>query len=224
MTSRSATTQPVADVDALRHRIDAEFSVLDDKIKRARAGHLHEHRERQERLAAFEKQLVALAAVWKPRLEALAQRFGEQVKVTPHATSSGRQATFEFQSELARIRLQFSASTDREVGQLILDYDLEILPVLIKYDRHAQAEWPLDAIDKEALEAWIDDRIIDFVKVYLSLYENEYYLKGHMVVDPIAGVRFPKFAAAAKQEWQGKTYYFISEETQREFEARNRVT
>jgi YHS domain-containing protein len=41
-----------------------------------------------------------------------------------------------------------------------------------------------------------------------------------MVEDPIAGIRIPKLAAAATVERGGKTYYFIGEETRREFEAK----
>ena len=57
-----------------------------------------------------------------------------------------------------------------------------------------------------------------FLLPYLSLHENEDYLKDHMVEDPVAGARFPKFAAGATLEWQGRTLYFIGEETRREFE------
>jgi YHS domain-containing protein len=35
----------------------------------------------------------------------------------------------------------------------------------------------------------------------------------------VAGVRFPKFAAASSLEWGGKTYYFIGDDTRREFES-----
>jgi YHS domain-containing protein len=55
----------------------------------------------------------------------------------------------------------------------------------------------------------------------LALHENHYYLQDHMVEDPIAKVRFPKFAAAAKVEGSGKTFYFIDESTLREFEKRS---
>ena len=89
--------------------------------------------------------------------------------------------TFEFQSNLARIRLRLSASTDHDVRKLVLDYNLEILPILMKFESHQQAEWPLDAIDRQAIANWIDDRLVDFVKTYLSLHQNEYYLKDHMV-------------------------------------------
>ena len=213
----------MADVSALQKRIDAEFAALDAKVKRAQAEKVGEHKARQDRLVTFEERLGELAAVWKPRLEALVGRFGDEVEATPQVTASGRSATFEFASKLARIRLRFSASTDRDVGKVILDYDLEITPVLMTYDSHERAEWPIDAVDEAAVGAWVDDRIVDFVKTYLSLHENQYYLKNHMVEDPIAGVRFPRFAAAASLEWEGKTYYFVGEETRQEFRARHGI-
>ena len=59
---------------------------------------------------------------------------------------------------------------------------------------------------------------MQFVKTYLSLHENQYYLKDHMVEDPIANVQFPKYAAGATLESGGKTHYFIDEATLREFQ------
>jgi YHS domain-containing protein len=88
----------------------------------------------------------------------------------------------------------------------------------MRFKPHDEAEFPLDAIDKEAVAGWLDDRIVDFVRTYMSMGENEYYLKDTMVEDPIAQIRFPKAAAAATLEVRGKTVYFISDETRREFE------
>jgi YHS domain-containing protein len=95
--------------------------------------------------------------------------------------------------------------------------------MLMKFDSHQWAEWPLDAIDQQAIASWIDDRLVDFVKTYLSLHENEYYLKDHMVEDPVAKVKFPKFAAGATIDCEGKTYYFIGPETRREFAAQRGI-
>jgi len=208
----------MGDIRNLIDRIDAEFSELDDKIKHAQAEGLEQHRERQRRLNAFERRLEQLSDIWRPRLHALLARFGDRAKVTPHLVASSREAEIDFQSELARIRLRLSATTDHDVRKLILDYDLEIIPVLTQFDSHAQAEWSLEALDDVAIGAWIDDRIVSFVKTYLSLHENEYYLKDHMVEDPVAGVRFPKFASAGSVDFDGKTYHFINAETKREFE------
>ena len=71
---------------------------------------------------------------------------------------------------------------------------------------------------RKKLHKWIDDRLVQFVQTYLSLHENQYYLKEHMVEDPVAHVRFPKFAAGATLESGGKTHYFIGEETRRAFQ------
>ena len=212
----------MTDVSALLTRIDAEFSALDAKIKRAQGEKQHEHKDRQQRLAAFEKEMETLPDVWRPRLETLIQRFGDKAKVTPRIESTSRAVAVNFQSELAKIRLRFSSATDQDVRRLILLYDLEILPTLMEFESHAQADWPLEAIDRKAIGQWVDDRIVSFVKTYLSLHQNEYYLKEHMVSDPVAGIRFPKFAAAATLEYDGKTYYFIGDDTRREFEASHR--
>ena len=209
----------MSDVSVLLERIDAEFSALEGKIKRAQDERLQEHQERQNRLTTFKRELDSLPEVWGPRLDALMERFGDHAKVAPRLESTSRAVTMDFQTELARIRLRLSATTDHDVRNLILSYDLEILPALMQFDSHEQGQWPIDAIDREAIGDWVDDRIVSFVKTYLSLHENEYYLKEHMVRDPVAGVRFPKYAAAATVDVGGKTYYFIGDETRREFEA-----
>src|SRR3569833_2723514 len=176
----------MGDIRNLINRIDAEFSELDDKIKHAQAEGLEQHRERQRRLYEFERRLEQLSDIWGPRLDALLARFGDRAKVTPRLTSSSREAEIEFQSDLARIRLRLSATTDHDVHKLILDYDLEIIPALTEFDSHAKAEWALASLDDAAIGAWVDDRIVSFVRTYLSLHENEYYLKDHMVQDPVA--------------------------------------
>ena len=74
----------------------------------------------------------------------------------------------------------------------------------MKFDSHDEIEIPLDAVDKTALGAWFDDRIVSFVKSYLAIHENQYYLKDQMVEDPVANVKFPKFAAGATLQAKGK--------------------
>jgi YHS domain-containing protein len=203
---------------SLADRIDAEFTASAEKIKQFQDEQLHEHHERQHRLERFDQLLDELREPWQARLETLAQRFRDRVQVTPDMAPGRRHATFQFQSELARIRLRFSATTDLEVTRVVFSYDLEILPMLMQFNSHAELEFPLEAVDRGALIQWVDDRIVSFVHTYLSLNENELYLKKQMVEDPVIHVRFPKYAAGAKLEWQGKTYYFVGEETRREFE------
>ena len=178
-----------------------------------------------------------LRKVWESRLDALAKKFGDRVDVHPtidvlakkfgqrmdvHPTvePGRRSVTLEFKSSLARVQLRLSVAPDAEVRKLSVTYDVDIVPILMKFDSHEELELPLDGMNSVKLAEWLDDRIVDFVRTYLAMHENQYYLQNHMVQDPIAKVRFPKFAAAAKLEQNGKTLYFIDESTLREFQKR----
>jgi YHS domain-containing protein len=154
----------------------------------------------------------------------LAKKFEGRVQTTPWIVPATREATFVFQSHLAHVRLKFSAFTDRDIQKVVLAYDLEIVPVLMRFQPHAEIEFPLNAVDQPALAKWLDDRIVDFVQTYFALGENEIYLKDYMVEDPIAHVSFPKTAAATVLDWHGQKFYFIGEETRREFEKQQGIS
>jgi hypothetical protein len=211
------------DINSLSDRIDAEFTAVEKKVKQFQTQQTEEYKERQKRLEQLGKVFEELRAIWTPRLELLLKKFEGLVKTTPRITPSTREATFDFQSRLAHVRLKLSAYTDRDVRKAILGYDLEIIPVLMRFTPHAEVEFPLDAVDRNAAAQWIEDRIVEFVQTYFSLGENEMYLQERMVEDPIAHVRFPKDAAAAVLDWQGRKFYFIGEETRREFAKQNNM-
>lgn len=214
----------MSEVNQLLDRIEAEFAASEKKLSEFRSHELHDFQNRQSRLELFTKACELLRETWRPRLEALAAKFGDKVKVTPTVTPTSREATLKFESPLAAIVLRFTAATDFDVKNLVLDYDLHILPILMKFESHARTELPLDKVDANAVAKWIDDRIVDFVKTYLSLSQNEYYLRDHMVADPISLTRFPKYAAAEILDWQGTKYYFIGTETMQEFKRRKAIT
>jgi hypothetical protein len=206
------------DISSLAGRIDAEFSAVADKAKKFQSGQLEELKARQKRLEQLANLFDQMSELWRPRMELLVKKFGDRVKATPRIVPTTREVTFDFQSNLGRVQLKFTASTDRDIQKIILSYDLKIIPILMQFKTHDEVEFPLNAIDKEAAAKWIDDRIVDFVQTYFSMGENELYLKDQMVEDPIAHVRFPKQAAATTLEWQGQKFYFLGDETRIEFE------
>jgi hypothetical protein len=213
----------MADINNLASRIDAEFSAVEQKVKKAQAAHQEAYTERQKRLEKVSKLFEEMQGIWRPRLELLVKKFGDRVKTTPRIVPGTREVSFDFQSRLARVRLKFSAFTDSGVQKLILSYDLEIVPVLMCFRPHAEVEFPISAVDKEAVAKFFEDCIVEFVQTYFAMGENEIYLKDEMVEDPIAHVSFPRQAAATSLEWQGRKIYFIGEETRREFEKAHAV-
>ncbi len=212
------------EIDSLAGRIDAEFVAVQEKVKKFQSEQVEEYKQRQKRLEQLSKAFDQMREQWKPRLELLLKKFKDRVKVTPRIVPSTREAVFNFQSNVAHIRLKFSATTDRDIRKVILSYDLEIVPVLMKFKSHDEVEFPLAAVNPDVAGKWFDDRIVEFVQTYFSLGENDIYLKDEMVEDPIAHVRFPKVAAATTLEWGGKKFYFIGDETRREFEKREVIT
>jgi hypothetical protein len=206
------------DTTNLSSRIDAEFSAVEKKVKKFQVDQVGALKEREKRLESLARVFDQLSDIWRPRLELLVSKFKDRVQATPRIVPSTREVTFNFQSHLARVALKLSAFTDRNVEKLILGYNLEIIPVLMNYKHHDEVDFPLDAVNKEAVAKWLDDRIVEFVQTYFSMGENEIYLADYMVEDPIARVRFPKYAASTTLEWQGKKFYFIGEETRGEFE------
>jgi YHS domain-containing protein len=211
------------DISNLANRIEAEFSTVEEKVKKFQVEQVGAHKQRQQGLEQLGKVFDELRDIWRPRLELLVKKFEGQVQATPRIVPSTREVTFDFQSRLARVCLKFAAFTDRDIQKVILSYDLSIIPVLMRFKHHDEVEFPIDKVDKEAVAKWIDDRIVDFVQTYFSMGENEIYLKDYMVEDPIAHVRFPKQAAAMALEWKGQKFYFIGEETRREFAEQNKI-
>jgi hypothetical protein len=213
----------MADINTLAGRIDAEFSAVAQKVKKAQTGQLEQQRQRQQRLGQLTEVFGELSEIWRPRLDLLVAKFGDRVQVKPRVVPSTREVTLEFLSRVARVRLKLAAFTDRDVTKVILSYDLEIVPVVVRYEPHAELEFPLGAVDKDAVAKWVDDRLVNFVHTYFSLGENDIYLKDEMVEDPIARISFPKVAAAGALEWQGQTVYFIDDQTRREFAANHKL-
>ena len=211
----------MAGVDELLRRIDSEFGAAEKRTDEYRSAQVEAYRNRQQRLEKLGATFDRLREVWKPRLEAFAKRFGERVKVSPTVQPGRREAKFEFKSELAQIAMRLSVAPDEDVRHLVLSYDLHIVPIYMQFESHAELSQPIEGVDEGAIAGWIDDRLVQFVKTYVALHEDQHYLKPHLVDDPIAGVRFPKYAAGATLDRQGKTYYFISEEMRDEFQKQN---
>ncbi|MBW7904898.1 MAG: hypothetical protein LC135_09845 [Phycisphaerae bacterium] len=198
--------------------IDGAFASMEAQRRHFHEVETHKHEEWKQRLAQLGVEFDTLRDIFKPRLDLLIERFGDKIRATPTLTQSTREFLFEFHSEVARIRMRFQGTTDHDIRKLILNYDLEIIPILMQFDSHSTLEMPLDAIDYEAAVQWADDRILSFVQTYTALHENPYYLRDQMVTDPVSGTTFPKLAAGATLDRDGRTYYFVSETTRREFE------
>ena len=206
------------EVKQLTERIDGLFAAAKEKAKQREQTALEDLLARQARVREYEKIQAQIVQLTRPRLEALVKRAGDRVKVMPSVSETRRAVSFEFRSTKAYIVLSFSIAPDQNVENVVIDYDLKIVPVLWKFDSHAEFTTPIANPNEAGLINWLDDRIVGFVDLFIQIHEGEIYTSAEQVEDPVAHIKFPKFAAGAILEQSDKTYYFINNQTKDEFE------
>jgi YHS domain-containing protein len=212
----------MTDVDTLIHRIDQE---LEAEVKRQKAAWedvARANRERGPRLQRYEAVAKHLIDLLKPRLAAFIDRFKAVVKAEPRVREHPRAINLTFAATVAKVTLTFEVFPDRDVSHVRLECTQEIIPVLVHYDKQSVLEFGLDAVQDDAVVQWFDERIVAFVKAYLALLRQDNALKEHLkdqfVEDPVTKIRFPKYLASSTLERDGRTNYFVDEDTRREFE------
>lgn len=208
---------------SLADRMKAEFKAREARQKEAEASRDKDRQAREAGMQKFQKACEDLKPVWRPRFEEFAKQFGESVKVTPVATPEQREARVVFNTDLATITLSIGASASPDATKLVMDYNLLIVPTYFDYERTARLEMPLDKIDKDAIGKWLDDRFISCVKAYLSVQDNEHYLRRALIEDPMTKARFLKEDAAAKLEHNGATVYFASEQSMKDYKKKHEI-
>ena len=165
----------MSDVANLKSQLDAELGGAVSRAQQRQQAFDKENQERKQRVEKLDAVLERLRKVWGPRLEMLKERFANVAKVQPDIRPHARGVTFSFSSPTDAVDLKFSAYPDRDVQKLILDYDLQIIPMLMPFDRTAQLEMPLDKIDEAAVGKWLDEQILKFVKTFIKLRGDEFF-------------------------------------------------
>jgi YHS domain-containing protein len=212
------------EVGDLSSRLDA---VVEESKERAKAFQTeaetarHEVQERFQKFLPIAERIVAIA---RQKLEQLKERLEFDVIPAQFQTeqSYSRSVVLDVKSELAGlIKLAFRLTHDSDVRNISLAYDLQITPVFFRFNSHSEFEMPIEAFDEAVVGKWLDDRIIEFANVLLEMRSTKQHQARVMVSDTVAGITFPKYYAAATLDHDGTTYYFISEETRREFAKRH---
>jgi len=213
------------DINALINRIDQEIAAEVGRQKAAWAEFVLANLERGLRLQRYETEAQRIIDLLKPRLGAFIERFKVVVQAEPIVREHTRAVKLELAATVAKVTLRFEVFPDQDVSHVRLECTQEIIPAVVKYDKQAVLEFPLDGVQDDAVVRWFDDRVVAFVKAYIAVVRQDAalqeQLKDQFVEDPVARVRIPKYLAASTLERDGRTYYFVDEETRREFENRS---
>lgn len=209
-------------IDALMNRIQRQIAAEAERQKAARAEQARANREREQRLSRYETDARHIQELWKPRLAALVERFQALVMAESTVGQHTRVVTLTFAATVARATVRFEVFPDHEARHVRLGCTQEILPARVRQEPQPPLEIPLGGVQDEAVVAWFDDRVVAFVEAHIALVRQDAVLRERLedqfVEDPVARVRFPRDLASSTLECDGMTYYFVDEETRREFE------
>src|SRR5690242_13664688 len=129
----------MADTSSLASRIDAQIADVQQKVAAFQQSAEKEYVAREQRYQQQYLPAVArLVDVIKPRLQLLADKFKDKVQVSPTVTAHQQQVTYRFNVPIARIELNFRVSHDADVRNVVFDQNLDVLPILMQFDKHSQ--------------------------------------------------------------------------------------
>jgi YHS domain-containing protein len=208
----------------------ADLSNLEEKIKeklalseaRRRLGQDHlqlrmvETEERHQHYTALADHLMQ--EVIRPRMLKL-QSFFDNAR-TPEARDSRHNCCCHFEPTPqfpATARLEMGVTRDGEFRTVVLQYELEILPVFFPVEGQDRLRMFLDEVDEAKAAAWVEGKLLNFVDAYLRLETSGHYQEKNVVTDPVCGMRINKAFTPAQTEYRGHTYYFCVPECRARF-------
>jgi YHS domain-containing protein len=178
--------------------------------------------DRERRREGYQRSARHLMASGiRPRIEKV-MAFFPNALLSPAEAATESQWSCRFRKTPdfpASTKLSFLVSPDTEIENVIVTYDLEILPIFFQFQGHDQIVVPIAGIGGGPIEAWVDARLLGFVDTYLQLRTLDQYQLSGQVADPVCGKRINRADAAAQIAHEGRTYYFCRNECRRQFES-----
>jgi YHS domain-containing protein len=199
----------------IRERLDANAD-----SQRERRDHvqqtMHEWEELCRKYTAIADRLTQ--TILRPHLEQLKEHFPNVRE--PQEWNSRHNCSYLFErSERfpATVRLEFGVTRDGAAAELAVEYLLSIVPVFFPFEASDAIRFPLDQVEDAKVAAWIENKLLQFVDVYLRLETAPLYQAENMVTDPVCGMRLNRLHAPASLEHRGVTYHFCVERCRQEF-------
>lgn len=185
---------------------------------------------RQQEMADLERRMARFrqaAREWMdgwvlPRLKVLSNSLANALPVacsgTPECATIRMEPTHEYPTEA---KVDVWLSQDASARNVRVTFKVSILPILGDFDREGVLELDLDAPDTEALDRFLDQRVLGFVRDYLRIQQPDSpYQKDRIVTDPVCRMTFPIAEAFGWVEREGQRHYFCAESCRRQFTAR----
>ena len=205
---------------SLEERIESEFAAARERIAKIQEEAGREFDEVERRREKFESVASDLVEKSGHPLQQLASHFEHaEYRRTSDRGGYHGEVVFKHTPQFpASVQLTFDLMHDEEIRKLILSYHLRITPVFIEFEPSDSIAFDLDSIDEAKVRSWVEDKIVSFVNTYLKIEIAERYQERNLVTDPVAMTRVSKNLVKSECEYNGHTYFFISDRTRSEFD------
>lgn len=154
----------------------------------------------------------------RPRVQAVASYFPNSA---PDRTDRDDRCAYWFgycERFPADTKVEFAVEHDEQIANLIIHYELSIMPVFLNFDPHDKLTMPLDAVNDQAIADWVEAKLLAFLDTYLRLDRGEGDFENDVVIDPVCGMRISRATAGAQTDYRGHPYFFCTNECRQRFE------
>ncbi|MBX9792600.1 MAG: YHS domain-containing protein [Pirellulales bacterium] len=115
-------------------------------------------------------------------------------------------------------RVELAVEHDERIENLVIRYELSMLPVFLKFEPHDKLTAPLVAVDDRIVADWVEAKLLNFLDTYLRLDRGQDDFEDEVVIDPVCGMRISRSSAGARTDYKGHSYFFCTDDCRRQFE------
>jgi hypothetical protein len=170
------------DLSELERQLRVKLALVAEKRQAAEETSERTTEASDLRLDAYKRAARQLmTAIIRPRIGKV-MFFFPNALLSPAEAATESQWCCRFQKTAeypASTKLSFFVSPDAGFENVLLTYDLEILPIYFRFQGHDQLAVPLDGVPAASVTDWIDAKLLGFVDAYVRTQTvKQYQLSG----------------------------------------------
>lgn len=152
-----------------------------------------------------------------PRLQSVASYF---VNATVGEQRSDRSSCwFGFCRRFPAVtHVEFAMEHDLKFEELIVGTQTRMMPVLVQFTEQDNLRLPLDCVDEDQVADWVEERLLEFLDIYLRIDSESEDFAEEPVTDPVCGMRILRSMAAASDSFHGHPYFFCCKDCCAQFQ------
>jgi hypothetical protein len=170
------------DLSELERQLRVKLALVAEKRQAAEETSERTTEASDLRLDAYKRAARQLmTAIIRPRIGKVMSFFPNAL-LSPAEAATESQWCCRFQKTAeypASTKLSFFVSPDVGFENVLVTYDLEILPIYFRFQGHDQLAVPLDGVPAASVADWIDAKLLGFVDAYARTQTvKQYQLSG----------------------------------------------